>query len=213
MAHPGRPRKDDIDEDILRAVAELVAERGYARVTIDEVVRRAGTNKPAFYRRFRDLADVVPRLLASRHGTDVDIDSGALVGDLLEVQIRQRRLFTDPVVTRGFAGWLADVDAEPERGHPFIAGYLGPRRAFTRVILDRAVAHGEISPGADPAWIADLLTGPLLMRVVMPGLPPIDGTLLAQTIHAALDVLGYAGDRADIERIASAEPPPAIERP
>lgn len=200
MAHPGRPRKDEIDEDVLRAVAELVTERGYARVTIDEVVRRAGTNKPAFYRRFRDLADVVPRLLASRHGTDVDIDTGALVGDLVEVQIRQRRLFTDPVVTRGFAGWLADVDAEPERGRPFLAGYLGPRRAYTRVILDRAVARGEIDPGADPAWIADLLTGPLLMRVVMPGLPPIDGILLAQTIHAALDVLGYAGDRTDIER-------------
>lgn len=195
MGRSGRPRKDAVDDDILRAVAELVVERGYARVTIDEVVARARTNKPAFYRRFRDLADVVPRLLAARHGTDEDIDTGNLVGDLVEVQRRQRDLFTDPVVTRGLVGWLAEVDTEPVRAAPFLAGYLGPRRAYTSVILGRAEARGEIPPGADPAWIADLLTGPLLMRVVMPGLPPADDLLVARTVHAVLDVLGFRGDR------------------
>lgn len=181
-------------------MAELVIERGFARVTVDEVVRRAGTNKPAFYRRFAGLAEVVPRLLVARHGTDEDIDIGSLVGDLIEVQSRQQRLFTDPVVTRGLAGWLAEVDAEPDVGAPFLSGYLGPRRAYTRVILGRSVRRGEIPEGADPEWITDLLTGPLLMRVVMPGLPDIDDDLVRRTIHAALDALGHAGDRAMIDR-------------
>lgn len=202
MVRSGRPRKDAIDAGILRAVAELVVERGYARVTIDEVIERAGTNKPAFYRRFRDLADVVPRLLASRHGTDEDIDTGSLVGDLVEVQRRQRDLFTDPVVTRGLLGWLAEVDAEPARATPFLAGYLGPRRAYTRVILDRAEARGEIAGGTDPGWIADLLTGPLLMRAVMPGLPPVDDELIIRTVHAALDALRFGGGRSDVEASA-----------
>ena len=77
----------------------------------------------------------------------------------------------------------------------FLAGYLGPRRAYTSVILGRAEARGEIRPGADPAWIADLLTGPLLMRAVMPGLPPADDLLVARTVHAVLDVLGFRGER------------------
>ncbi|WP_051325726.1 TetR/AcrR family transcriptional regulator [Glycomyces tenuis] len=199
MSHAGRPRKPSTDQDILRAVAELITERGYPRVTIDEVVERAGTNKPAFYRRFRSLTDVVPRLLASRHGTDEDIDTGTIVGDLVEVQRRQRRLFTDPVVTRGFAGWLADIDAHPERGASFLAEYLGPRRAYTQVILDRAAARGEIAEGADPGWIADLLTGPLIMHVVMPGLAPVDSVLVARSVHAALDALGYRGDRSIVD--------------
>lgn len=198
MVRSGRPRKGSINDDILRAAAELIAERGYARVTVDHVVTRAGSNKPAFYRRFHDLADVVPALLASRHGTDEDIDTGTIVGDLIEVQRRQQRLFTDPVVTRGFAGWLAEVDANPERGASFLTRYLAPRRAYTQMILDRAVGRGEIAEGADPGWIADLLTGPLIMRVVMPGLPPVDGTLTAHTIHAALDTLGYRADRSAI---------------
>jgi AcrR family transcriptional regulator len=199
MALPGRPRKDSVDGDILRALADLVAERGYARVTVEDVTTRAGTNKPAFYRRFRGIADAVPRLLASRHGTDEDIDTGALASDLVEVQRRQRLLFTDPVVTRGMAGWLAEVEASPELAAPFLEGYLGPRRAYTGVILGRAAARGEIAAGADRGWIADLLTGPLVMRALLPGLPPIDAELTARTVHAALDALGYSGDRSAVD--------------
>lgn len=195
MVRSGRPRKHETDDDILRAVAELVTARGYSRVTVDQVVVRAGTNKPAFYRRFQGLADVIPHLLASRHGTDEDIDTGSLTGDLIEVQRRQQGLFTDPVVIRGFVGWLADVEGDPARGTSFLTGYLAPRRAYTQVILDRAVERGEIDGGADADWIADLLTGPLVMRVILPGLSPIDGGLTARTVHAALDALGYCGDR------------------
>jgi AcrR family transcriptional regulator len=191
MTRSGRPRNTSVDNAILEAVAALVVEFGYNRVTIDEVVTRAGTNKPAFYRRFRSLADTVPRLLAQSHGTDVDIDTGSLPGDLREVQRRQLALFTDPVVVRGFAGWLADVDTNPDAGSAFVEGYLAPRRAYTRIILDRAVGRGEIAEGADPAWIADLLTGPLIMRVVLPGLPPADEELAARTVDAALTALGW----------------------
>lgn len=195
MVRSGRPRKSSVDDSIVLAMGELVAERGYASVTVDQVVARAGTNKPAFYRRFRHLAEVVPRVLASRYGTDEDIDTGSLVGDLTEVQHRQLLLFTDPVVTRGFVGWLAHIEADPEVAAPFFRDYLAPRRAYTRTILARAAARGEIAAGADAAWIADILTGPLVMRVVMPGLPPINSGLIAQTIHTALDVLRYQGDR------------------
>ncbi|CAM3535393.1 TetR/AcrR family transcriptional regulator [Micrococcus flavus] len=215
MVRSGRPRKDDTDERILEAFAELVVERGYARVTVDEVAARAGTNKPAFYRRFHNLADLVPRLLASRHGTDEDINTGTLVGDLIEVQHRQRRLFTDPVVIRGFAGWIAEVDANPSEGAPFLSDYLGPRRTYTRVIVDRAAERGEIVACADSGWIADLLTGPLLMRAVLPGLPSIDETFTAHTIHAALDALDYAGDRSAIQvpgdGKAARKPPYALQ--
>ncbi|GAA1643460.1 MULTISPECIES: TetR/AcrR family transcriptional regulator [Brevibacterium] len=193
MSRTGRPRKSATESEIVSALTDLVIERGYASVTVDLVVERAGTNKPAFYRRFRNLAEVVPLVLAARHGTDTDIDTGSLAGDLTEVQARQQRLFTDPVVTRGFAGWAADIAGDVSGAAAFFDSYLSPRRQFTRVILARAVDRGEIAPGADPDWLADLLTGPLLMRLVLPGLPPIDDRLVAQTVSAALDVLGAAG--------------------
>lgn len=195
MASTGRPRKEGIDRAILEAFASLVEEQGYARVTVDDVVKRAGSNKPAFYRRFRDLASVVPRLLEERHGIDSDIDTGSLVGDLREVQRRQVDLFSDRAVARGLIGWAAHVEGDPQQAEPFVTAYLAPRRAFTHVILARAVARGEIADGADPDWIADLLTGPLLMRITLPGLPPVTATLGVQAVHAALDAVGFGGDR------------------
>jgi len=42
----------------------------------------------------------------------------------------------------------------------------------------------------------------LVMRVAMPGLPPINDVLIAQTIHATLDVLGFQGDRQSLKGIA-----------
>jgi AcrR family transcriptional regulator len=191
MTGLGRPRKTSIDDSILHATAELIIELGYAQVTVDAVVARASTNKPAFYRRYRGLPDVVPMILAARHGLDDDVDTGSLPGDLREIQRRQLALFTDPVVTRGFAGWLNDISGSPERAQSFVDGYLAPRRSFTQVLLDRAVGRGEIGAGADPGWLADLLTGPLLMRVVMPGLPPVDEELVARTVETALASLGY----------------------
>lgn len=195
MVRSGRPRNTSVDDNIIAAMAELVAERGYAAVTVEDVVARARTNKPAFYRRFRHLADVVPRILASRHGLDADIDTGSLVGDLVEVQHRQKLLFTDPVTVRGLAGWLSHVSVDPDIGAPFFAEYLAPRRAYTHVILGRALDRGEIPEIVDPAWIADLLTGPLLVRAFIPGLPPVSDELVRQTIDAALDVLKYTGER------------------
>lgn len=198
MVRSGRPRNSSIDGDLLRALAELVAENGYTAVTVDQVVRRAGTTKPAFYRRYPDLATAVPALLASRYGIDQDIDTGSLVDDLVEVQRRQLQLFTDPAVTRGLLGWAAEVDADPGRGETFVADYLRPRRAHAATLIDRAAERGEITPGADPEWIADLLTGPLVLHVVMPGLPPVDERLTARTVHAALDALGFTGDRSRV---------------
>lgn len=190
MTNRGRPRKTAIDDGLLRAAEGLIAERGFAALTVDELVRRAGTSKPAFYRRFRDVADLVPRILDARHGLDADIDTGSLRGDLEEVQRRQLALFADPVVAGALAGWAAHVQSRPEQAAPFVESYLAPRRAFTHVILARAVIRGEIGAGADAEWIADLLTGPLLMRVILPGMPPVHSRLAAQTVEAALAVLG-----------------------
>lgn len=195
MTPSGRPRNSSIDEALLRAAADLVAEKGYARLTVEDIVSRAGTTKPAFYRRYRDVADIVPQALIARHGDDQDIDTGSLVGDLLEVQRRQMQLFTDPVVVRGIAGWLSAVDADPVRGVPFIANFLTPRRAHNLIALARATARGEIPECPDPDYVADLMTGPFLMRAVLPGMQPIDEALVVRTVNASLEALGYTGDR------------------
>lgn len=195
MMNTGRPRKTETDARIIQAASELVVEHGYLQVTIEQIVERAATNKPAFYRRFRRLADVVPHaLLALEHGVD-DVNSGSLIKDLVEFQQRQILLFNAPLITRGLPGWLAEISATPELAIPFIEKFQAPRREMLRKIVERSVARSEIEAQNDLEWITDLLTAPLIMRAIIPGLPLIDEQLVTQTVHSALDALHYPGKR------------------
>lgn len=195
MATRGRPRANDIDAGIRRAVVELVSARGFNAVTIEDVVRVAGTNKPAFYRRFSGLAEAVATLLTERYGTDEDVDTGSFAGDLLEIQRRQATMFRDEFVVGALGSGLERLRTAPEVAQPFVDRYLAPRRRFTHVLLARALERDELDPGTDADWVADVLTGPLLMRALMPGLPPIDDELVDRSVAVTLDSIGYRGDR------------------
>jgi hypothetical protein len=64
--------------------------------------------------------------------------------------------------------------------------FLAPRRQSTARALQRAVERGETRPGIDTDWICDLLTGPLLMRALLPT-GPIDANLARLTVETALE--------------------------
>jgi hypothetical protein len=63
---------------------------------------------------------------------------------------------------------------------------MAPRRRSVAAMLARAADRGEIAPPAQPNIVCDLLTGPLLLRAVMPAIGPIDDALLNVTVQAAL---------------------------
>lgn len=189
MITQGRPRNMETTSRIVKAVSELVVEHGFSGVTVGQVVERAGTNKPAFYRRFRGLADVVPHALFALEHDVSGIDTGSIEGDLLEFQRRQRQLFSAPLVSKGLVGWLAEVSETPESAKPFIEQFQAPRREVLRRIVARASARGEIASSCDVDWITDVLTAPLIMRAIIPGLPSSDDRLIEYSVRTALDVL------------------------
>jgi hypothetical protein len=49
------------------------------------------------------------------------------------------------------------------------------------------VDRGEIAPVEHPDIVSDLLTGPLLLRAVLPAVGPMDDALLAATVDAAMN--------------------------
>lgn len=195
----GRPRNKVLDAALLAATCDLLAEGGVAAATTASIAQRAGTTKPALYRRFRGRHELLVASLVDRFGADPTVDTGSLREDLEALQRHQLELFGDPVITRGFAGLLAELDADRALAQQFVSTFLAPRRAATALVLERAAERGEIKPYGDPEWICDLITGPLLMRAALPGLPPLDARLAAQTVHAALTELG-AEDGPELRR-------------
>jgi AcrR family transcriptional regulator len=56
-----RQSREESRRRIVDAAAELVRERSYAALTVDEVMARAGIGRTLFYRHFDDLGDLLMR--------------------------------------------------------------------------------------------------------------------------------------------------------
>ena len=183
----GRPRDNALDTAITDATASVLLSDGYAAVNIDRVAKLAGTTRAAIYRRARTRGELVVGLLVSRFGSDPAPNSGQLRRDLLQLQQLQREFFAHPVIKAGLAGVLSDFTTDDNLGTAFYERFMAPRRRSVVAMLGRAADRGEIAPVEHPGIISDLLTGPLLLRAVLPIIGPIDDTLLTATVNAALN--------------------------
>ena len=63
---PLQARSQDTLERIERATEELLAEKAFGRITIDEIVRRARSSKGAFYTRFKGKVSLLRHLNETR---------------------------------------------------------------------------------------------------------------------------------------------------
>jgi AcrR family transcriptional regulator len=185
----GRPRDIDVDAAIAAATESVLIADGYAAVSIDRVAKVAGTTRSAVYRRVKSRGELVVGLLIERFGTAPAPDTGDLRRDIEHVQALQRVFFADAIVRAGLAGVLGDTYAEPTLGAVMYDRFLAPRRQSVAAMLARAVDRGQIAAVDDPARISDILTGPLLLRALVPAIGPIDDALIAITVDAALNAV------------------------
>jgi AcrR family transcriptional regulator len=186
----GRPRDSSLDAAIVNATQELLLGEGYFAVNIDRVAKLAGTTRAAVYRRANNATELIVMLLISRFGVDPAPDSGQLRQDLLLVQRLQRQFFSDPVVQAALAGVLTAIRDNDTLAVSFYDRFMAPRRSSVAAMLARAATRGEIELPEDPGMISDLLTGPLLLRTLMPFVGSLDDALIDATVDAALSALG-----------------------
>ncbi|SER18317.1 DNA-binding transcriptional regulator, AcrR family [Mycobacterium sp. 88mf] len=192
----GRPRDTALDTAIADATEAVLLSHGYSAVNIDRIAKLAGTTRAAIYRRAKTPGELVIALLISRFGIDPAPDSGNLREDLRLVQELQRDFFVDPMVQAALAGALGDMRDDAALGEAFYERFMEPRRRSVAAMLTRAADRGEIPPPSHPEVISDLLTGPLVLRAVLPAIGSIDDAIVNATIEAALTACGFGVPRA-----------------
>jgi AcrR family transcriptional regulator len=86
-ARRGRKRDHSRDAETIDAALEVLAEVGYAGLTMDAVAARAKAGKATVYRRWPSKAELVVEAITRMNRTQVDLeqplDTGTLRGDLL----------------------------------------------------------------------------------------------------------------------------------
>ncbi|CAK7285965.1 TetR/AcrR family transcriptional regulator [Streptomyces misionensis] len=184
---PGRrrgtrgPAQDETVSAAIEAAAfDELAAAGWRRLAMDAVARRAGVGKAALYRRWESkeamLVDLVARLVR-REVPEVP-DTGTLAGDVrgfLDLTVAQT---ADPRVVRIAVDLLGESVRNPALAESLRLAVLAPRREAAATMLRRAMGRGELPAGLDPELGTDLLISPLLLRLLLPGAPPVDDVYL-----------------------------------
>jgi AcrR family transcriptional regulator len=159
-----------LDGAILDATLAGVAERGYDRLSMDDIASRAGVGKAAIYRRWPSKAVVVADAIAHwrrRLGPVDPPDTGSLSGDIEELvaavpDLNDTELSTIHVIL----GVATAATHDPVLAAALDDLVLAIPRQVVRTMLDHAVERGEIAAGRDLSLIPDVALGLNVLRVM-----------------------------------------------
>jgi AcrR family transcriptional regulator len=163
----GRPRSGEAHQAILDATLALLAEVGFSALTVEGVAARAGVGKATIYRRWPSK---VPLVVEAFGGLPAftDADTGTLAGDLSEMLRAYLALFNETPLATVLPALAS------ERAHdPALAELFNPvlrqRRSPLMAALERARDRGEIAADVDLELAADLIVGPIAVRLFFTG--------------------------------------------
>jgi AcrR family transcriptional regulator len=173
----------EADRLILETAKQLMHERGYERLTIDGVAKRAGVARTTVYRRYRDKAELVSAAIDSLRDPSKRPDSGDARHDLVAHLENMRRNFD-----MSLAGTLLmEEPHNPRLLALFRERMVEPRRQIIRDTIAKGIERGQIRADLDIERTLDLLLGALFAAFLTEGRPtPAWSRQTIETIWPAL---------------------------
>jgi AcrR family transcriptional regulator len=154
-ARHGRSRDPAVDEAILTAAMDLLAESGYARLTMDQVAARARVGKASLYLRWPNKVSLVAEAIQHHSAVVPDVpNTGSLREDMRAFLWALLRSKT--AAQRAVAAVTGEIASNPELAKAWRQGVAGTLLACTRSIVERAIARGELPAASDVDLLAML---------------------------------------------------------
>jgi AcrR family transcriptional regulator len=162
----GRPRNPRIDAAVLDATVDLLGETGYAALSVDAIARRAGTSKPAIYRRWPSKAHLVHEAVFPLSDDTELPDTGSVAGDVREMMRRTVEVLTAPAARAGLPGIVSEAAADPTLHAALLERFAHVLSRGLGDWLAAAVARGEVRAGVTPADVVDAIAGITLLALI-----------------------------------------------
>lgn len=187
LSAAGRPRDGRIDEAVLAATRELVAENGYADLTFRAIADRAGTSVPAIRRRWASKAHLVHEAVYPSDLVIRPTGANDLRGEVRAIVERCLEIVGSPAGRRATPGlmaeFMADHDLEEELSSRLrVAGWEGLADQ-----LAEAVERGEARDDVDLALCIEMVFGTTLVAIVMRGRDAVDDTWIDGLVTSIVD--------------------------
>jgi len=157
----GRKRDPAIDEQVLEATINILAEKGFDGMTMDLVAARAKAGKATLYRRWPSKAELVRDALIWMSRSAVDStklpDTGNIREDLLALvkPYSQEHAERKLRVMEGLGSFYAN---HKEMADEVFCGIFGTWTAMNQALLNRAIERGEIPKSAPVDLLCETIT-------------------------------------------------------
>jgi AcrR family transcriptional regulator len=172
---------------VLHAADDLLAERGFAGVTIEGIAVRAGVAKQTIYRWWPSKVEVLLDTLIEDSQENLALpETGSAIEDARRYLRQLAAFITGDPAGQVLLALIGEAQHDAEMAGVFHARYLDPRRDEERAMLARGVASGELPPDLDADRTLDALLGPVYYRALVAS-GPISA---AFTDGLVTDVLG-----------------------
>jgi AcrR family transcriptional regulator len=159
----GRHLDPTRDAAILNAVLEVLAERGYDRLTMDAVATHAHAGKGAIYRRWPSKAALVVDAVISWRETRAPVvsrDTGSLRGDLNALVDAMPEFGDgDQEMIDVILGLVTTARSDEKLASAINSNMMERPREVLSELFARAVARGEVPATRDLSLVPDMIMG------------------------------------------------------
>ena len=160
----GRPRDPSRDGAIRSAILAVLAESGYAGLTMDAVAASAGVGKATIYRRWRTKSDLVADAVAELSAVSVTLpDTGSVEGDLRRLLHGLVSAVNGPLGAAALS-LMSALPHEPALRDAFRSGPVELWSDMYRQVWSRAVERGEVDDSVPGSAVSSSASAPILQR-------------------------------------------------
>ncbi len=182
-ARKGRPRDPGVDDSILAAVYDEIAECGFSNFSVESVANRAGVGKATIYRRWPTKEDLIAAASQKVMAADDLPDTGNLRDDLVEWYWQRYRSKGSANDGRLMGQVIVEASVNSELA-TLLSEILAKRNDAVRTLVERAQDQGECK-GFDASFVIDVVSGALIHRSLF-GDRPVQRIDLERFVDAAL---------------------------
>ncbi len=173
----GRPRNRQIDEAVLTATAELIGEVPYAELSVGAIARRAGTSKPAIYRRWPSKAHLVHEAVFPIGEATQIVSTGSLRADIREMVRRVAEILGAAPARAALPGLIGEMAADATLHAALLERFADVITRGLGAFLSDAVERGDVRPDVSADELAEAVAGITLVSLLTRGAAPGDDWL------------------------------------
>jgi AcrR family transcriptional regulator len=163
----------------------LLERGGLTAVTIEAIAQKAGVSRPTIYRYWSNAPAVAMAAFLEATGAPDAAKTGRTPLAALRAQLHAvADAFAAPT-GRSVAAMVAAAQSETELAKAFRHEFIARNRDATRLLLERCIADGLVTPPADMELALDLIFGPLFYRLLM-GHAPITRSFVDRLIDTVI---------------------------